>query len=1017
LVCGLLLALPASAQSTFITFESGQVRPVALSPDGNQLFAVNTPDNTLEIFDINVSGGLWYAGSVQVGMEPVAVAARSNTEVWVVNFLSDSVSVVDLSGSEPRVVRTLHVGDEPSDIVFAGPGGDRAFITTAHRGQNTPTPDGDFDIEGIGRADIWVFDATDLGTSLGGTEETIITVFGDKPRALAVSNDGSRVYAAIFRSGNQTMSLNAGYMCETSQTNLDNDVVQGSCSIAGTTAPGGTPPPHNNQQATNRPSTGLIVKQNRDGGVSNQFQDELGRNWNDFVKFSLPDRDVFEIDADANPPVAIDGSSSCSDGSGCWAHVGTTLFNMAVHPTSGKIYVSNTDAQNHVRFEGPGTLAAPIKPGGEPPTVQGNLAQSQITVLDGSNVNPRHLNKHIDYSVRPAPVGVKDHSLATPLGMVFDATGSNLYVAAFGSSKVGIFDTTELENDTFTPSSANHIQLSGGGPSGLVRKGTRLYVLTRFNNSISVVDTVGETEVQTVALHNPEPDSVIDGRPMLYDANLTSSNGEASCSSCHIFGDMDDLGWDLGNPDDDVKTNSNGFNDQPFIDAFGFGSCFIQAFAFPGTTCDFHPMKGPMTTQSLRGLAGQGPEHWRGDRGDPGAGGQTAETSFFNFIVAFPGLVGRAGQPSGAEMQAFVDFAMQLRYPPNPIRNLDGSLTTLQQQGKDVFETPNTDTVTSCDGCHTLDASQGFFGGSDLSTFDAETQVMKVPHLRNAYQKVGMFGVAEPAPVTIPVIGSATPFDGPFTNTGDQIRGFGYTHDGSVDTLFRFVSAAVFSLNDVGQTRVQAFMMAFDTDLAPIVGQQVTLTPTNSGVADPRIDLMIARASTNFVSKVLIDLNGGPVNECDLIAKLREGTVKRGYQYVGGNFEPDDGGAPISDAVLRAKANTSGQEITYTCVPPGSGYRMGIDRDEDTLLDGVETGTGIFVDASDTGTRADMADTDGDGWDDPDEVAQGTNPNNPLSFPGSPAVPALSGWGMSLLVGIMLLSAPFMARHRRSPID
>ena len=144
-VCGLLLALPASAQSTFITFESGQVRPVALSPDGNQLLAVNTPDNTLEIFDINVSGGLWYAGSVQVGMEPVAVAARSNTEVWVVNFLSDSVSVVDLSGSEPRVVRTLHVGDEPSDIVFAGPGGDRAFITTAHRGQNTPTPDGDFD--------------------------------------------------------------------------------------------------------------------------------------------------------------------------------------------------------------------------------------------------------------------------------------------------------------------------------------------------------------------------------------------------------------------------------------------------------------------------------------------------------------------------------------------------------------------------------------------------------------------------------------------------------------------------------------------------------------------------------------------------------------------------------------------------------------------------------------------------------------------------------------------------------
>jgi hypothetical protein len=28
----------------------------------------------------------------------------------------------------------------------------------------------------------------------------------------------------------------------------------------------------------------------------------------------------------------------------------------------------------------------------------------------------------------------------------------------------------------------------------------------------------------------------------------------------------------------------------------------------------FHPLKGPMTTQSLRGMANAGPMHWRGDR-------------------------------------------------------------------------------------------------------------------------------------------------------------------------------------------------------------------------------------------------------------------------------------------------------------------------------------------------------------------------------------------------------------------
>jgi len=71
-----------------------------------------------------------------VGLEPVAVAARSDDEVWAVNLLSASVSIVDVSTSPPRVKRTLLTCDEPRDVVFAGPGGQRAFVTTARRGQN-----------------------------------------------------------------------------------------------------------------------------------------------------------------------------------------------------------------------------------------------------------------------------------------------------------------------------------------------------------------------------------------------------------------------------------------------------------------------------------------------------------------------------------------------------------------------------------------------------------------------------------------------------------------------------------------------------------------------------------------------------------------------------------------------------------------------------------------------------------------------------------------------------------------
>jgi hypothetical protein len=38
-------------------------------------------------------------------------------------------------------------------------------------------------------------------------------------------------------------------------------------------------------------------------------------------------------------------------------------------------------------------------------------------------------------------------------------------------------------------------------------------------------------------------------------------------------------------------------------------------------------------------------------------------------------------------------------------------------------------------------------------------------------------------------------------------------------------------------------------------------------------------------------------------------------------------------------AQQPGQAVTFTCVPPGSGRRMGIDRDNDTLRDFNDTVT------------------------------------------------------------------------------
>ncbi len=208
-VAGCILWKPATNvrssadDSSYTLFESGQVRPLALSADRTLLFAANTPANRLEIFSLP---DMTRVGYTSVGLEPVAVATRSTTEVWVVNHVSDSVSIVDVTDpTAPRVVRTLLVGDEPRDIVFGGPNFDHAFITTAHRGQNSPT-DPQLTTPGVGRADVWVFDATTADDS----PSTILTLFCDTPRALAVSPDGNTVYAAAFHSGNRTTTVSVG---------------------------------------------------------------------------------------------------------------------------------------------------------------------------------------------------------------------------------------------------------------------------------------------------------------------------------------------------------------------------------------------------------------------------------------------------------------------------------------------------------------------------------------------------------------------------------------------------------------------------------------------------------------------------------------------------------------------------------------------------------------------------------------------------------------------------------------
>ncbi len=122
----------------------------------------------------------------------------------------------------------------------------------------------------------------------------------------------------------------------------------------------------------------------------------------------------------------------------------------------------------------------------------------------------------------------------------------------------------------------------------------------------------------------------------------------------------------------------------------------------------------------------------------------------------------------------------------------------------------------------------------------------------------------------------------------------------------------------------------------PIVGQQVTLTARDRSSAASRIALFEARAAAG---------------DCDLIVRGPIGGRDRGFVLSQGSFVQDRSRAPaLSDATLQALVGLVTPSLTFTCVPPGSGWRLGIDRD-------------------------------GDGFADGDEIAAGSDPANPNSVP------------------------------------
>jgi hypothetical protein len=385
-----------------------------------------------------------------------------------------------------------------------------------------------------------------------------------------------------------------------------------------------------------------------------------------------------------------------------------------------------------------------------------------------------------------------------------------------------------------------------------------------------------------IGSHDPTPPVIRQGRGFLYDAKL-SGNGTVSCASCHIDADMDMIAWDLGDPQGEMGSNFT-----------------IVTPAFPiGTNQPVHPMKGPMTTQTLRGLKGLAPLHWRGDR-----------TNFQHFNGAFASLLG--GSPlSAADIKAYADFIYTVVFQPNPNQNLDRTYPTNfaggnAEAGRNTFfnELYQPSLQLACTTCHTGPPGPG----SDRNIFARqalqESQDFKVPHLRNVYQKLN------------------------FNKTPDteSIGGFGIIHDGEDPNLFVFLSRSVFGTFANDTTRknnLSAFVQCFDTGMAPAVGYSRTLVMTNVSITSISNDWSLLEAQA---------VGGSNIN---LIVKGTLDGRRRGLLYQPGsnNYQSDSiNEAPFTRAQLVAKV-LAGDTLTLMGVAPGTGQRMAIDRDADGVLD------------------------------------------------------------------------------------
>jgi YVTN family beta-propeller protein len=813
-------------RESFVNWESPHVHPLDLTPGGSLLLAVDTPANTLLVFALG-SGSPVLQATIPVGLDPVSVRALSATQAWVVNRISNDVSVVNLSTGQVTAVVPTDV--EPEDVVFAG-SPQQAFVSCQR-----PS----------------VIDVFSLSNPTGSKQTVFVN--GKYPRALAVSADGSTVYAAFFEAGNGTTVLTGG-----KSNPFEVDLVRRPEGPYG----GVDPPPNSGTQFVPPlnpanpapPPVSMIVRRNPAG----QWLDDNNGDWSIFVSGSLstlggvggrvagwdlPQRAVAMINANT---LAVTYQSRLMN----------ILMALAVQPGTGNVTVVGTDATNQIRWE---------------PNLQGKFIRVDLASFPPGGTNTiTDLNPHLNYSTGNVPVAQRALSIGDPRGLVWNSTGTEGWVTGMGSNNVIAISNTGARLGLVNV---------GQGPTGIVVNpaNNRLYVLNKFDASISVVDGNALSVLATVPFFDPTPAVVKTGRPLLYNTQQTSGLGQLSCASCHVDARTDGLDWDLGNPAGTPVTMSG-----------------IDDTTGAAITVQQPPMKGPMLTTTLQDAMNHPVMHWSGDRPE-----------LSEFADAFVTLMGADAPLSTSSINALEDFLDTIHLPPNPNRNLDNTYSTSVP-----FPGPNNTVLSvgnavagaqefeaNCRSCHVGDTAR-----NDLIREGGEFglgQYRRTPQWRNFNERAGLW----------------------YQSATGSNAGFGFQQDGSFDT----------TQNQTRDANMMAFMYSVNGRFpytAPGLNETNQSRDTHTAVGTQLLFNGSSGSGSATVLNQLVTL--AEHSEIGLIAKAQVNGVWRGYAYVGDGIFQSDRKAE-QDTVAQVSALSG---VLFTAVPAGSEIRLGIDRDLDGVYDG-----------------------------------------------------------------------------------